>query len=579
MENTTCERYKEKIEDMDMVSSQMAYLDQAEDEEELNKRIPLLLEKIGEYTRSDRVYIFDLEEPEQKEYRNVFEWNKEGIESQKMRLQSVPIGAMLKWQDRFEQGKSIMLRNIEEIKESMPSEYQLLKMQDVKAEIAVPIISGNRLNGFLGLDNPDVNYIDISTRLMQDIGVHLSYIRENKRMRKKEQEQMKKMAEALEEAKRASAAKSNFLSRMSHDIRTPLNGVLGILDLNERHESDIEFVRKNREKAKIAANYLLSLINDILEMSKLESGKATLQREIFDIIDLLHEVITVCGMKSQEKKIQIEDDKGVNLIYRKLYGSPLHVRQIFMNLLSNAVKYNCYEGKVCCTSRMIREDGKNALYEFTVQDTGAGMDKEFLKHIFEPFKQEDMTVKSSYQGSGLGMAITKNLVDLMNGTIDVESTKGVGSKFVVTIPFEIADVSQNVKEEEKKEHGIAGMKILLVEDNELNMEIAQIMLEDAGAIVETARDGIEAVERFEQSELEEFDAILMDIMMPRMDGLEATRQIRRMPRADAKDIGIIAVTANAFIEDMQKTKDAGMNEHLAKPFEIGRMLHTIAKYR
>ena len=579
MENTTCERYKEKIEDMDMVSSQMAYLDQAEDEEELNKRIPLLLEKIGEYTRSDRVYIFDLEEPEQKEYRNVFEWNKEGIESQKMRLQSVPIGAMLKWQDRFEQGKSIMLRNIEEIKESMPSEYQLLKMQDVKAEIAVPIISGNRLNGFLGLDNPDVNYIDISTRLMQDIGVHLSYIRENKRMRKKEQEQMKKMAEALEEAKRASAAKSNFLSRMSHDIRTPLNGVLGILDLNERHESDIEFVRKNREKAKIAANYLLSLINDILEMSKLESGKATLQREIFDIIDLLHEVITVCGMKSQEKKIQIEEDKGVNLIYRKLYGSPLHVRQIFMNLLSNAVKYNCYEGKVCCTSRMIREDGQNVLYEFTVEDNGAGMDKEFLKHIFEPFKQEDMTAKSNYQGSGLGMAITKNLVDLMNGTIDVESTKGVGSKFVVTIPFEIADVSQNVKEEEKKEHGIAGMKILLVEDNELNMEIAQIMLEDAGAIVETARDGIEAVERFEQSELEEFDAILMDIMMPRMDGLEATRQIRRMPRADAKDIGIIAVTANAFIEDMQKTKDAGMNEHLAKPFEIGRMLHTIAKYR
>ena len=580
MENTIYERYKEKIEDMDMVSSQMSYLDQAADEDELNKRIPLLLEKIGEYTMSDRVYIFDWETPERKEYHNIFEWCKEGIESQKNRLQSVPVGAMLHWQERFEQGKSIMLRDIEEIKESMPSEYQLLKMQDVRAEIAVPIISGNRLNGFLGLDNPDLNFIDISTRLMQDIGVHLSYIRENKRMRKKEQEQMRKMTEALEEAKRASAAKSNFLSRMSHDIRTLLNGVLGILDLNERHEFDTEFVRKNREKAKIAANYLLSLINDVLEMSKLESGKATLQREIFDIIDLLHEVITVCGMKSQEKRIQIEDDGGVNLEYRKLYGSPLHVRQIFMNLLSNAVKYNCYEGKVKCTSRMTRQEGQNVLYEFTVEDTGAGMDKEFLEHIFEPFKQEDMTVKSSYQGTGLGLAITKNLVDLMQGNIDVESTKGVGSKFVVTIPFEIADVNQNENTANSNEKSsIEGMKILLVEDNELNLEIAQIMLEDAGAIVETARDGVEAIERFKQSKLKEYDAILMDIMMPRMDGLEATRQIRQLDRADAGTIGITAVTANAFIEDMQKTKDAGMNEHLAKPFEIGRMLHVIAKYR
>lgn len=862
------EKYREKIRSMDMVFERITVLDAAMDEQELNQRIPILLEAVGEYTQSDRVYIFDWMSEVQDGYHNTFEWCKKGVQPQKECLQEVPLNCMPVWQERFLNGKSVMIRDVEEIKKKMPSEYILLKMQDIHSEIAVPIFSNHSLTGFIGLDNPEVSFLEISTKLMMDVGIHLSYVRENRRMlerlkekRKKleqslqeiekekkllealcidynavyygdllrdsiepvkesnnrkeiasysnskklsyakriqyyydncvikesatdfmeklsasylmshliskerlcyryraypnkkgqsyfevqvarvhdhtggfkivmgyryiddvianaehtkheliykqsvvkalgeyymsvlyvdlkkntlqiakadqeykalfwkkeetisdfdeamkiytehfvtpeeqktvlmslkresllrklseknhftmrhnciepdgttfcvevhvvkspseeapdgvvigfrnveelvqkERQQMQKMSDALKQAERASAAKSNFLSRMSHDIRTPLNAIIGIIDMNDKYPEDVEFNKKNRAKEKLAAKYLLSLINDILEMSKLEDGKTTLQHEKFDILDLFKDTLALCKMRAEKMRITIESDMGENVKYRKLYGSPLHVRQIFMNLLSNAIKYNKIGGSVRCNSRMISESENQVRYEFTIQDTGVGMEQKFLKHIFEPFVQEDNNARSNYQGTGLGMAITKNLVDLMKGEISVESRKNIGTRVTVSLPFEM------VKEEEEKQLGksltVEGMKVLLVEDNEINQEIARFMLENEGADVVCAQDGKEAVELFEESDEGEYDAILMDIMMPVMNGLEATREIRKTKRRDAKTVGIIALTANAFIEDKQKSKEAGMNEHLAKPLDIQKMLCTVAKYK
>ena len=393
----------------------------------------------------------------------------------------------------------------------------------------------------------------------------------------KEKNQMKIMSQALESAKRANEAKSDFLSRMSHDIRTPLNGIIGIIDMSERFPDDTQFLKRNRKKAKIAAKYLMSLIDDVLDMSKLEEGKIVLLHEPFDIIELLEDVFSLAEIRGEEMKIKIKSDKGVNLKYKKLYGSPLHVRRIFMNLMSNAVKYNKYEGTVECYSRIVNETKDHVTYEFTIEDTGIGMDPSFRKHIFEAFSKEDSTDFSSYHGTGLGMPIAKKLLDLMGGTIQVESQKNVGSKFIVTMTFEIAP--DFLQDELIEDGNVSGMKILLVEDNKLNQEVAQFILEDAGAKVDTAEDGMQAMDAFVTSKVGEYDVILMDIMMPHMDGIETTNLIRNLEREDAKNVVIIAMTANAFSDDVYKSKKAGMNEHLSKPLDSEKMLKVISRYK
>ena len=378
------------------------------------------------------------------------------------------------------------------------------------------------------------------------------------------------------DAEKANQAKSNFLLRMSHDIRTPLNGILGMIDMAEQYEDDQAKQRECREKAKMSAQILLELINEVLDMGKLESGEISLEQIPFDLAEICRSVAGAISRQLQGRNIEvIEED--CHIFHRKLIGSPVHFQRIMMNILSNAIKYNRENGKIYITCREISDDGTVANIEFKCRDTGIGMTPEFMEHIFDPFSQEHATARSEYGGTGLGMSIVKNITDKMGGTISVESVKGVGSTFDVVVPFEIdQNASGRTDEDQGSIPSIQGFKLLLAEDNALNMEIAKFMLEEAGAKIIAAVNGQEAVDAFKNSALYEVDAILMDVMMPVMDGHEATRQIRAMDRADAKQVPIIAMTASAFAEDRIAAKKAGMNEHLAKPLDTKLMLKTIA---
>ena len=389
------------------------------------------------------------------------------------------------------------------------------------------------------------------------------------------------LKDALEKANQANVAKSDFLSRMSHDIRTPLNGIIGLLDISEANSQDLELAAQNRAKARIAANHLLSLINDILNMSKLEADNIELAHEAFDIRQLAGDILIIAEMRAAESGIILKhEDCSANIIYPYVYGSPLHVRQIFVNILSNAIKYNKPGGNIFMKIESGKQQDNTIEYICTIADTGIGMSSEFAEHLFEPFSQEKVDARSVYHGTGLGMSIVKALVDKMNGTITVESELGVGSKFTVTLSFEIAE-QKAVDNEELSEDiavSIKDTKIMLVEDNELNKEIATELLKEQGAIVTPVANGAEAVRLFKNSPKGTFDVILMDVMMPVMDGLEATRKIRALDRIDAATIPIIALTANAFYEDVKKCIESGMNAHLSKPLEIEKVVEMIVKY-
>lgn len=383
---------------------------------------------------------------------------------------------------------------------------------------------------------------------------------------------------AVDQADRANAAKTSFLSRMSHDIRTPLNGIIGLLEIDQAHPDNMELHHTNQKKMMISAKHLLSLINDILQMSKLESGEVVLSHEPMDLGELSRDILVIVEQRAAESGIILEYDKdSERVVYNSVYGSPLHVRQIFLNIYSNCIKYNKIGGKVetACTCLGVK-DG-TVTYRWTIRDTGIGMNQEFLKHIFDPFAQECTDARSVYNGTGLGMSIVKNLIDKMNGTIEITSEEGIGSIFVITLPFEIAEgtpVSKPVSES----RSIKGRHLLLAEDNELNVEIAKTLLEDEGAVVTIVHDGQQAVDVFESRPQGTFDAILMDVMMPVIDGLSATRKIRALDRKDAGSIPIIAMTANAFDEDVRQCMEAGMNAHLSKPLEMKKVVETIAGY-
>lgn len=388
------------------------------------------------------------------------------------------------------------------------------------------------------------------------------------------------LKDALEKANRANAAKSDFLSRMSHDIRTPLNGIIGCLTIAEANKNNPELLDQNRKNMRVAANHLLTLIDDILNMSKLEDNKVELAHTAFDVRHLGNDILTITEMLAKENNITLHlDSSSYNLPHPYVYGSTLHVRQIFVNILNNAVKYNKLGGEIYVKLESGACDEKNISYICTIQDTGIGMSPEFMSHLFDPFSQEKVDARSVFQGTGLGMSIVKSLVDKMNGTIEVKSEQNVGTTFTVTIPFEIAP-QEAVSEvtDDSAVTSIRGVKILLAEDNDLNLEIVTELLEQQGAIITPARNGKEAVTIFENNAPGTFDVILMDIMMPVMDGLEACRTIRSLNRPDASTIPVIALTANAFFEDAKKCLDAGMNAHLTKPIDMKKMTQTIGNF-
>ena len=396
--------------------------------------------------------------------------------------------------------------------------------------------------------------------------------RTNLAHRKQEQEKDEKYkAELLIAAKKAEAAneaKTEFLQRMSHDIRTPINGICGMVNMADHYADDMEKQTECRAKVKEASHLLLELVNEVLDMSKLESDEVVLEEIPFNLIRISREVFVVIDQMAAEQNIQIVWEKK-EVTHWDLIGSPGHVKRVMMNILSNAVKYNRANGQIYISCREIpSEQSEWTTIEFVCRDTGIGMTESFQKHIFEPFAQEHTGSRTKYAGTGLGMAITKKLIEKMGGTITFESEEGTGTTFVIRVPFRIdTDRSGRSETEEKPEISIRGLHILLAEDNELNMEIAEFMLQNEGADVVKAWNGREAVEIFRKSEPGEFDVILMDIMMPVMNGYEATKMIRSLEREDAKVIPVIAMTANAFTEDRLKAKEAGMDEHIAKPVD------------
>lgn len=385
------------------------------------------------------------------------------------------------------------------------------------------------------------------------------------------------LREAVFQAQKANAAKSSFLSRMSHDIRTPLNGIIGLIKINETHMDDRELVKTNQDKMLVSADHLLSLINDVLQMSKLEDENIEISHEPIDLGEISREVGTIISGRTAEAGIAFEIGKQ-ELPVSYVYGSPLHIRQIFLNIYGNCIKYNKPHGKVTTTLKCLGEKNGIVTYRWTISDTGIGMSEEFLKHIFEPFVQEHSDARMVYSGTGLGMSIVKKIIDRMNGTIVVTSKEGEGSTFVITLPFEIAEKPEEIPAEMDGEVNIAGLHLLLAEDNELNAEIARTLLEDEGAITTIVNDGQQAVDIFSRNKPGTFDAILMDIMMPEMDGLSATKAIRALDREDAGTIPIIAMTANAFDEDEKKCMEAGMNAHLVKPLDIQKMKEAVCRY-
>lgn len=379
----------------------------------------------------------------------------------------------------------------------------------------------------------------------------------------------------------ANAAKTAFLTRMSHDIRTPLNGILGLIEIEELKEGDMQVARESRAKARVAANHLLSLINDILEMGRIEECKVTLEHESFNLKELCDNALVLCKLRASDRGITMLDTSEPYAVDQYMIGSPTHIRQILVNLLDNSIKYNKRGGTVTFSSTVKPLDDEHAVFCFSVSDTGIGMSPEFLKHIYEPFAQEGNDARSKFQGTGMGMPIVKSLIDMMGGTIEISSEAGVGSTFNVQIPLDI-DKNPRAREgagEQAISCSLAGMNVLLAEDNELNAEIAQALLESEGIVVTRAADGNEAVDLYTSRPAGSFDAILMDIMMPGMDGYEATRAIRLSEKADAADVPIIALTANAFVEDAKAAHDAGMNAHLPKPLDFNKLKNILARIK
>ena len=393
---------------------------------------------------------------------------------------------------------------------------------------------------------------------------------------RKKQEQA--IMELLEKVRRANSAKSEFLSHMSHDLRTPINGIMGMLAIQERTQDDAQRQRECRKKIRVSAEHLLSLVNDVLEISKLDSGRPAAVEEPFDLHDILDDCFAILSAQAEEAEIQLVLEE-FGLRHSRLVGNPLHLKQILMNVIDNAIRYNRPGGSVLVRVRETACGNGTASCQFVIEDTGIGIGEDFKTHIFEPFTQEHQGARTHYGGVGLGMSIVKKLVDQMQGTVAVDSQLGRGSVVQITLPIR-ADQTWSAppaEEDRGARDNIAGMRVLLVEDNEINCEIVEFMLKEAGAEVVTASDGKAAVDAFAASAPGEFHCVLMDLMMPVMSGYEAARVIRSLDRPDAEAVPIIALSANAFEEDVALAKGAGMNEHLAKPVDIRKMFQVMKR--
>lgn len=711
------ELYQIKLHSMDTILHQISLMDQVGNEQELSEIIHSLMQAIGNYTGADRVYIFDWETNQKDSLSNTFEWCADEVTPEIDNLQAIPVSLMPNWVKRFENKEAIVINDLEATKYSEPEEYELLKTQEIRSLIAVPIYANHQMNGFIGVDNPDLRHNEISITLLSDVGGHLGCVRENlkstvllkkaldeatkrseiistiatlyvtiihanvkertyellkghdlvqkilgqkgkiddvmerlptafaamegrekfreflnfdtltERLRNtnyvstefvsinggwrlsrfivksrdtqgnvvdvlyvvrditeeklREIMYQKQLKESMEDAQRANISKTAFLRRMSHDIRTPLNGIVGMIHIAQKHSNDVAKLQECRQKVLQSTDYLQKLINNVLDISKLESGSLVLEHKSFDMVELLSNNMTVVAMSAYENGVRFEGGVEANTIrHRYLIGSPVHLSRVLMNLASNAIKYNHFHGTVNVHCEELSDDGNMAVFKFVCSDTGLGMSEEFQKHAFDVFAQEGKQSTTTFSGSGLGLSIVKDIIELMGGMIELESKENVGSTFTVTVPFKIDHLVENndsQKDSCSQSMELSGKRVLLVEDNAINMEIAHAILEEEHLNITEAKNGKEALEIFQNSKLNEYDVIIMDVMMPVMDGLEATKAIRMLEREDAKRIPIIAMTANAFEEDRKACLDAGMDEHIGKPIDIPLLKRTITK--
>lgn len=501
-------------------------------------------------------------------------------------------------------GDRIIASNDEELADTKVEDSRIL--QQIKSNLSSAEVGHFKCDGstyFGGLDRSRDYYIyayvsdrmvvtDMVKNMMAALIIYLvmltaiqmfrrrsarEYLAEQDR---REREFREQLMESAEKAEQANHAKTEFLQRMSHDIRTPINGIRGMIEIANYYKDDPDKQTECRKKIWDASGLLLELVNEVLDMGKLESGEIMLEEREFDLKELLDSVGMVVDKQARERGITIITD-GYPVEHCCLLGSPLHLRRLLMNIISNAVKYNRVGGEIrlgCCEKPSA--DPETAQIEFTCADTGIGMSEEFQKHVFEPFAQERNTARSEYGGTGLGMPIAKSLAEKMGGTLSFVSRQGVGTTFTLSLPFRIchAPEKRNKPKRLLQTSSIAGLHVLVAEDNRMNMEIAEFVLNVEEASIIKAVNGEEAVRIFADSRPGEIDAILMDVMMPVMDGLEATRRIRAMKRPDARTIPIIAMTANAFAEDRQLAFAAGMDMHIAKPLEGSEMVETLERF-
>ena len=387
---------------------------------------------------------------------------------------------------------------------------------------------------------------------------------------------------AAEAAKREAEMKTRFLATMSHDIRTPLNGIIGMVNMGNQYADDPQMQQKIREKAMEALKYLVSLVNDVLDMNKLQSGELKDQQILFDLTMVLRELNQIYDERAAKKGIRYEVDwKNSTYSHSALIGNPVYLGRILSNVMDNAIKFSQAGSVITVWVKEETLDDGRAFFTFYCKDQGVGMSEDFIAHAFDMFSQESKTSRSRYEGTGLGLAITKQLVDRMDRSIELKSEVGVGTTVIVKIPFKIDTQDKNSNLSDKPvsldDYSVEGIRALVVEDNELNMEIARCILEDSGMEVTCAVDGQEAVEIFKKSAPDYFGVIYMDIMMPRMNGLDAARTIREMKRRDARRVPIIAMSANSFAEDIINSRMAGMNVHLAKPLDAEKMIVALKK--
>ena len=395
----------------------------------------------------------------------------------------------------------------------------------------------------------------------------------------KEQQEKARLQMAYEEADSENRAKTEFMNRMSHDIRTPINGIMGMVDIIRKNRDDWGKVDDSLDKIQLSTRHLLELVSDVLDMSKLEAGMFEIHEDVFDMNELMDEVAALVDAQLVESGITHCKHRS-NIQHTALKGSSLQLRRIMVNLLSNAIKYNKPNGTIDTYAEELSCDGTTVWYEFKIVDTGIGMSEEFIKEqLFKPFTQEKNDARTLYRGTGLGMSIVKALLDKMGGSIEVESQLGEGSTFTFRLPFKVDENAIETKKEEQSsgEQKLEGKQILLVEDNEINMEIAEFYLKELGIVVDKAWNGKEAIDKFKESAPGTYDLILMDIMMPVMGGREAARRIRTLERPDAETVRIYAMTAQVSSESVHKCLASGMNGHIAKPIDESKLREILTR--